>query len=93
MVMSALGTLIMVAVLSPHLPARAPVGHPRADRRALLLMLGAQVIALGLCALAYGVYFMGERDEWFGRMRTRFRLEHGLLLGGASQSPGSSSAG
>ena len=47
----------------------------------LLLILGTQVIALGLCALAYGVYFMGERDDWFNRMRARFRLEHGLLLG------------
>jgi hypothetical protein len=26
---------------------------------------------------------MGERDPWFDRMRRRFRLEHGLLLGGA----------
>ena len=26
---------------------------------------------------------MGERDPWFDRMRARFRLEHGLLLGGA----------
>jgi hypothetical protein len=41
------------------------------------------VVALGLCAHAYGTYFMGERDPWFDRMRSRFRLEHGLLLGGA----------
>jgi hypothetical protein len=32
--------------------------------------------------MAYGVYFMSERDEWFNRMRARFRLEHGLLAGG-----------
>jgi hypothetical protein len=25
---------------------------------------------------------MGERDPWFDRMRDRFRLEHGLVLGG-----------
>jgi hypothetical protein len=25
---------------------------------------------------------MGERDRWFDRMRARYRLEHGLLLGG-----------
>jgi len=42
-----------------------------------------QVVALGLCAHAYGTYFMGERDPWFDRMRARFRLEHGLLLGAA----------
>jgi hypothetical protein len=25
---------------------------------------------------------MGERDAWFDRMRERFKLEHGLVLGG-----------
>ena len=25
---------------------------------------------------------MGEKDPWFDRMRARFRLEHGLILGG-----------
>ncbi|HST42606.1 MAG TPA: glycosyltransferase family 2 protein [Conexibacter sp.] len=49
---------------------------------ALLLVVGTQVVALGLCAHAYGTYFMNERDPWFDRMRARFRLEHGLLLGG-----------
>jgi len=49
---------------------------------ALLLIIGVQVVSLGLCAHAYGSYFMGEKDEWFDRMRARFRLEHGLLLGG-----------
>ena len=50
---------------------------------ALMMIVGTQVLALGLCAHAYGTYFMGERDPWFDRMRARFRLEHGLLLGGA----------
>jgi glycosyltransferase involved in cell wall biosynthesis len=50
---------------------------------ALLAVVGTQVLALGLCAHAYGTYFMGERDPWFDHMRRRFRLEHGLLLGGA----------
>jgi glycosyltransferase involved in cell wall biosynthesis len=48
---------------------------------ALLMIIGTQVLALGLCAHAYGTYFMGEQDPWFDRMRARFRLEHGLLLG------------
>jgi glycosyltransferase involved in cell wall biosynthesis len=48
----------------------------------LLMIVGTQVLALGLCAHAYGTYFMGEKDPWFDRMRGRFRLEHGLLLGG-----------
>jgi glycosyltransferase involved in cell wall biosynthesis len=50
---------------------------------ALLMIVGTQVLALGLCAHAYGTYFMGEKDPWFDRMRARFRLEHGLLIGGA----------
>jgi glycosyltransferase involved in cell wall biosynthesis len=49
---------------------------------ALLAIVGTQVVALGVCAHAYATYFMGERDRWFDRMRARFRLEHGLLLGG-----------
>jgi len=49
----------------------------------LLVIVGAQVVALGLCAHAYGTYFMGDKDPWFDRMRQRFRLEHGLLAGGA----------
>jgi glycosyltransferase involved in cell wall biosynthesis len=49
---------------------------------ALLTIIGTQVLALGLCAHAYGSYFMGERDPWFDAMRARFRLEHGLALGG-----------
>jgi glycosyltransferase involved in cell wall biosynthesis len=48
----------------------------------LMLIIGVQVVALGLCAHAYGKYFMGERDPWFDGMRARFKLEHGLLLGG-----------
>jgi glycosyltransferase involved in cell wall biosynthesis len=49
---------------------------------ALLTIIGTQVLALGLCAHAYGTYFMGEKDAWFDAMRARFRLEHGLALGG-----------
>jgi glycosyltransferase involved in cell wall biosynthesis len=49
----------------------------------LLAVVGTQVLGLGLCAHAYGRYFMGEREPWFDRMRARYRLEHGLALGGA----------
>ncbi len=49
---------------------------------ALLAIVGTQVVALGICAHAYATYFMGEHDRWFDRMRARFKLEHGLLLGG-----------
>src|SRR5215207_9492319 len=50
---------------------------------ALLVIVGTQIVALGLCAHAYGTYFMNEKDPWFDRMRARFRLEHGLMVGGA----------
>jgi glycosyltransferase involved in cell wall biosynthesis len=49
---------------------------------ALMMIVGVQVVSMGLCAHAYGMYFMGDKDPWFERMRARFRLEHGLLLGG-----------
>jgi glycosyltransferase involved in cell wall biosynthesis len=55
---------------------------------AMAMIVGTQVLALGLCAHAYGTYFMGERDPWFDRMRARFRLEHGLLLGGGFMAGG-----
>ncbi len=47
----------------------------------LLLIVGAQLVGLGLCAHAYATYFMGERDSWFDRARDHLRLEHGLMLG------------
>ena len=47
----------------------------------LLMIVGTQVVALGVCAHAYGTYFLNDRDPWFDRLRARFHLEHGLLLG------------
>ena len=55
---------------------------------ALLMIVGVQVVALGLCAHTYGTYFMGEKDPWFDRMRRRFSLEHGLMLGGVTIAAG-----
>jgi glycosyltransferase involved in cell wall biosynthesis len=49
----------------------------------LLIIVGVQVLALGVCAHAYGAYFMGEHDRFFDAMRRRFRLEHGLAVGAA----------
>jgi hypothetical protein len=79
--MALLGTMITLAVL-----AQVDVLGREWDIHAiigggLLMVVGTQVLALGLCAHAYGTYFMGGRDPWFDRMRARFRLEHGLLLG------------
>src|SRR5207237_6668106 len=81
--MAALGGLIELIVIS-----RLAVFGREWDIHALiggalLAIVGTQVVALGICAHAYGTYFMGERDRWFDQMRARFRLEHGLMLGGA----------
>jgi glycosyltransferase involved in cell wall biosynthesis len=46
----------------------------------LLILLGVQAIGLGLCARAFGVYFISEQDELFQSLRSRLRLEHGLAL-------------
>jgi len=49
----------------------------------LLVIVGSQVVALGLAAHAYATYFMGAKDPWFDRVRSKLRLEHGLMIGGA----------
>lgn len=80
--MAAIGTLI-VAVLGAGADVLGRTwGIHAVIGGALLMIVGTQVLALGLCAHAYGTYFMGERDRWFDRARARFRLEHGLMLGG-----------
>jgi glycosyltransferase involved in cell wall biosynthesis len=81
--LAGLGTLIVVFVGSGLDFFGRAWGLHALIGGALLMIVGTQVLALGLCAHAYGTYFMGERDPWFDRMRARFRLEHGLLLGGA----------
>jgi glycosyltransferase involved in cell wall biosynthesis len=81
-VLAGLGTLIVVFVAAGLDFFGRAWGVHAIIGGALLMIVGTQVLALGLCAHAYGTYFMGERDPWFDRMRARFRLEHGLLLGG-----------
>jgi len=82
-VLAGLGTLIVVFVGAGLDFFGRAWGLHALIGGALLMIVGTQVLALGLCAHAYGTYFMGERDPWFDRMRARYRLEHGLLLGGA----------
>jgi glycosyltransferase involved in cell wall biosynthesis len=81
--LAGLGTLIVVLVGAGVSFFGRAWGLHTLIGGALLMIVGTQVLALGLCAHAYGTYFMGEKDPWFDRMRARFRLEHGLLLGGA----------
>jgi glycosyltransferase involved in cell wall biosynthesis len=82
-VMILLGLLIDILVLSKatifgrQFYIHAEIGG------SLLVIVGIEVMALGLIARTYGVYFMGVRDPFLERMRNRFKLEHGLLVGGA----------
>jgi glycosyltransferase involved in cell wall biosynthesis len=82
-IMSALGAFVCLMVLA-HIDVfgRRWEVHTLIGG-SLLLIIGTQVMTLGLCALAYATYLMGEHDPWFDRMSSRYRLEHGLLLGGA----------
>jgi glycosyltransferase involved in cell wall biosynthesis len=80
--MLALGTIVaLISLLQINLFGREWQLHSMIAGT-LLCIVGTQVVALGLCAHAYGTYFMGEKDPWFDRARARYRLEHGLLLGG-----------
>ena len=82
-VMAALAVLIMatsltqITVLGRQWEIHAMIGG------SLLLIIGAQVVGLGLCAHTYGTYYMGERDDWFDRARRRIRLNQALMIGAA----------
>ena len=87
-IMAVLGALVSLTVLTQlDVLGRAWDLHSMIAG-ALLLIVGTQIVALGLCAHAYGTYFMGEKDPWFDWARARFRLEHGLLLGGSPAARG-----
>jgi hypothetical protein len=80
-VMAALSALVIVTSL-----AQIQVLGREWDIHAMIagslgLIVGAQVVGLGLCAHTYGTYFMGERDDWFDRARGRFRLNQALITG------------
>jgi glycosyltransferase involved in cell wall biosynthesis len=81
-VMAVLGAIIeLIAVTQLNLFGRVWGFHALVGG-SLLAIIGSQVMALGICAHAYATYFMNEKDRWFDRMRARFKLEHGLAVGG-----------
>src|SRR5437763_6578612 len=47
----------------------------------LLATVGAPVAQLGVSARTYAFYYLGEHDPLFDRLRSRLRLEHGLIAG------------
>jgi len=46
---------------------------------AALVIVGAQVVGLGVCGRAYGVFVMGDHDSLFDRLEQRIKLEYSLL--------------
>jgi hypothetical protein len=81
--MMALGALLMLTVFTGlTLSGRAFYVHTLIGG-SLFMLVGLQVVGLGLCGRAYGSYQFRERDPWFEKWEGRLRLEHGLLLGTA----------
>lgn len=78
-----LGAVLMVLVLAQI----SVLGHGLYIHTliagSLLVVVGTQLVGFGLCGRTYCVNDLGDRDPWLERMQTTFRLEHGLLLGGA----------
>lgn len=82
--MMLLGTLLSALVLSEvSLFGRQFLVHTLIAG-VMLGLAGVQVVGLGLCARAYGVYHLGDDDPFLERMSGSYRLEHGLLLGAAA---------
>jgi glycosyltransferase involved in cell wall biosynthesis len=77
--MTLLGGLMVVTVFAHvSLFGRAWYLHTLIAGSALVLV-GGQVLGLGLCGRAYTVFVMRERSIWFERLGRRFTLEHALL--------------
>jgi hypothetical protein len=74
------GLIISVLVFSPAAAFGRQLYVHSLIVGSLLILLGVQAIGCGVCARAYGLYFIGERDRVFDRLRARLRLEHGIAL-------------
>jgi glycosyltransferase involved in cell wall biosynthesis len=80
-VLCVLGVLASALVLSQlHLFGREWDIHTLIGG-SLLVIVGVQVLSLGVCAQTYGAYYLGSKERWFDALRARFRLEHGLAAG------------
>jgi glycosyltransferase involved in cell wall biosynthesis len=79
---TAIGVLSSITVLlDVHLLGRSWQMHALVAS-SMLTVVGVQLLGLGLCAHAYGSYFLGRTAPWFERVRARIRLEHALIAGG-----------
>jgi hypothetical protein len=54
----------------------------------MLLIVGSQTIAMGVCALTYAAVVLGDRTPWFDRLQRRARAEYGLVAGAATIAAG-----
>jgi glycosyltransferase involved in cell wall biosynthesis len=75
-----LGTLTVLA-LRPSLGGEE-VGLSLSIVAGFVAIVGAQVVQLGLFARTYAVIYLGEQEPALERLWQRFKLEHGLALGG-----------
>jgi len=91
--LGAAGALIMLLVFA-HAPlfGRTFYIHTLIGG-SLLVIVGTQLFGFGLCGRAFAVNQLGDRDAFIERNSTRFRLEHGLLLGCALMATGLALAG
>ena len=79
-VMVGLGALMELTVFAQlNLFGRAWFVHTMLAGAALVIV-GAQVVGLGLCGRAYSFFVLGESDPRFERIGRRIGLEQGLLL-------------
>jgi hypothetical protein len=76
------GVLIIATVLSKTTIFGRPFYIHAEIGGSMLVIVGIEVIVLGLIARTYGFYFMGLRDPFLERWHRRIKLEHGLIAGG-----------
>ncbi len=88
LVMIAVGILVGIAVVAQLAVFGRDLYVHTLIAASALVIVGTQIVGLGLCGRAYAVYVMGEDDPWLRRMQGRIRLEHGLLFGLAVASIG-----
>jgi hypothetical protein len=83
-VMATIGALGLITVLA-HVPLFGREWDVHAlIAGALLLIIGTQTIAMGICALSYAAHVLGDETPWFDRVRAHVHAEHGLIAGFAT---------
>jgi glycosyl transferase family 2 len=76
-----LGLGLLVVFAADSSLGRPDWGLSVAIAGAILSLVGAQVVQLGLFAKTYAVLYLADREPFVERLWRRFQLEHGLLAG------------